>query len=37
MDKDRDKQGDKAALTDILNMKKRLPDDFNPEKMRNLR
>ncbi len=27
-----DKQRAKAALMDILNMEKRLPDDFDPEK-----
>ena len=32
VDKDSDKQRAKAALTDILNMEKRLPDDFDPEK-----
>ena len=35
VDKDSDKQRAKAALMDILNMEKRLPDDFNPEKIRN--
>lgn len=30
--KDSDKQRAKAALEDILNMEKRLPDDFDPEK-----
>ena len=32
IDKDSDKQRAKAALTDILNMEKRLPDNFDPEK-----
>lgn len=32
VDKDGDKQKAKAALMDILNMEKRLPDDFDPEK-----
>ncbi len=32
VDKDSDKQRAKAALMDILNMEKRLPDDFDPEK-----
>ena len=32
IDKDRDKQRAKAALTDILNMEKRLPDDFDLNK-----
>ena len=32
IDKDSDKQKAKAALMDILNMEKRLPDDFDPEK-----
>lgn len=32
VDKDSDKQRAKAALTDILNMDRRLPDDFDPEK-----
>ena len=32
LDKDNDKQRAKAALMDILNMEKRLPDDFNPKK-----
>lgn len=32
VDKDHDKQRAKAALTDILNMERRLPDDFDPEK-----
>ena len=32
LDKDSDKQRAKAALMDILNMEKRLPDDFDPEK-----
>lgn len=32
VDKDDDKQKAKAALMDILNMEKRLPDDFDPEK-----
>lgn len=32
IDKDRDKQRAKAALTDILNMEKRLPDDFDLKK-----
>lgn len=32
VNKDGDKQKAKAALTDILNMEKRLPDDFDPEK-----
>lgn len=37
VDKDSDKQRAKAALMDILNMEKRLPDDFDPKKMRNFR
>ena len=32
VDKDIDKQRAKAALTDILNMEKRLPDGFDSEK-----
>ena len=32
IDKERDRQKAKAALADILNMEKRLPDDFDPEK-----
>lgn len=32
VDKDSDKQKAKAALMDILNMEKRLPDDFDAEK-----
>lgn len=32
VDNDRDKQRAKAALMDILNMEKRLPDDIDPEK-----
>lgn len=32
IDKGSDKQKAKAALMDILNMEKRLPDDFDPEK-----
>lgn len=32
LDKDSDKQRAKAALMDILNMEKRLPDDIGPEK-----
>lgn len=32
VDKASDKQRAKAALMDILNMEKRLPDDFDPEK-----
>ncbi|MCM1048539.1 MAG: dihydrodipicolinate reductase [Clostridiales bacterium] len=31
-DKEKDKQRAKAALTDIMNMEKRLPDDFDPVK-----
>lgn len=31
VDKDSDKQRAKAALTDILNMEKRLPDGFDSE------
>ena len=31
VDKDNDKQRAKAALTDILNMEKRLPDGFDSE------
>lgn len=37
VDKGSDKQRAKAALMDILNMEKRLPDDFDLEKMRNFR
>ena len=37
VDKDRDKQRARVALMDILNMEKRLPDDFDPEKMRIFR
>ena len=32
IDKERDMQKAKAALADILNMEKSLPDDFDPEK-----
>ena len=32
VNKDSDKQKAKAALMDILNMEKRLPDDFDAEK-----
>ena len=32
VDKNSDRQRAKAALMDILNMEKRLPDDFAPEK-----
>ncbi len=32
LDKDSDKQRAKAALMDILNMEKSLPDGFDPEK-----
>lgn len=37
LDKDSDKQMAKVALMDILNMEKRLPDDFDSEKIRNFR
>ena len=32
VDRAKDKQRAKAALEDILNMEKRLPENFNPEK-----
>ena len=32
VDRDEDKQRARAALADILNMEKRLPDDFDPDK-----
>lgn len=32
MDKEKDRQNAKRALADILNMKKRLPEDFDPVK-----
>jgi len=32
VDRDEDKRKAKAALADILNMEKRLPDDFDPDK-----
>ncbi len=32
IDRVKDRQRAKAALEDILNMKKRLPENFNPEK-----
>lgn len=32
IDKEKDKQKAQAALMDILNMEKRLPEDFEPEK-----
>lgn len=32
MDREKDKQRAKAALDEILNMEKRLPDDFDPDK-----
>ena len=37
MGKDNDKQKSKAALMDILDMEKRLSDDFDTEKIRNFR
>lgn len=32
LNKERDKENAKKALADILNMEKRLPDDFDPKK-----
>ena len=32
VDRDEDKQRAKAALTEIFNMEKWLPDDFDPDK-----
>ncbi len=32
VDKEKDRQNAKTALADILNMEKRLPEDFDPEK-----
>lgn len=32
VDKEKDKQNAKMALMDILNMEKRLPEDFDPQK-----
>lgn len=32
VDKEKDRQNAKMALADILNMEKRLPEDFDPEK-----